>query len=71
MQAIAAICLVLSLAACASWDAERRARLAAADDAKCQGYGFKPGTEPYGNCRLQVEQIRATQQVAADIRNHE
>ncbi len=31
-----------------------------ADDTKCREYGFKPGTEPYGNCRVQMEQIRAT-----------
>lgn len=43
----------------------RRARHAAEDDAKCQRYGFKPGTEAYGNCRLQAEQIRATKAAAA------
>jgi hypothetical protein len=31
-----------------------------ADDNKCREYGFKPGTDPYGNCRVQMEQIRAT-----------
>lgn len=30
------------------------------DDAKCRGYGFKPGTDAFGNCRVQMEQIRAT-----------
>ena len=33
----------------------------AADDAKCRELGFKPQTEAYGNCRLQLEQIRATE----------
>lgn len=31
-----------------------------ADDTKCRDYGFKPGTDAYGNCRVQMEQIRAT-----------
>ena len=30
----------------------------AADDAKCREFGFKPGTDGYGNCRLQLEQMR-------------
>lgn len=37
----------------------------AADDAKCRELGFKPETDAYGNCRLQLEQIRATKQAAA------
>lgn len=32
----------------------------AADDSKCRGYGFRPGTEAYGNCRLQLDQVRTT-----------
>jgi hypothetical protein len=35
------------------------------DDKKCRQLGFKPGTESYGNCRLQLEQIRATRAAAA------
>lgn len=38
------------------------------DDEKCREFGFKPGTEGYGNCRLQIEQIRATQQAALGAR---
>ena len=37
----------------------------AANDAKCRELGFKPDTDAYGNCRLQLEQIRATKQAAA------
>ena len=33
----------------------------AADDLRCRQFGFKPGTDAYGNCRLQREQIRATE----------
>lgn len=39
----------------------RRDRHAAEDDAKCRGLGFTLDTEAYGHCRLQLEQIRATQ----------
>lgn len=37
-----------------------RARTAA-DDRKCREFGFNPGTEAYGACRLKLEQIRATE----------
>lgn len=39
---------------------QRKAAREAAHDAKCREYGFKPGTEGYGNCRLKLEHIRAT-----------
>lgn len=35
------------------------------DDAKCRQYGFTPGTEAYGNCRLQLDQMRATNAAAS------
>jgi hypothetical protein len=44
--------------------AERHAANQAADDARCRELGFQPKTEGYGNCRLQLEQIRATQDAA-------
>ena len=46
---------VLSLAGCAS-----RADLAAADDAKCQGYGAAPGSPAYVQCRAQLDSARTT-----------
>ncbi len=74
-----AVCLsMLALVGCSSNQingfyglptrAEREARNAAADHAKCAELGFKPGTEEYGNCRLQLEQIRATHAAAAASR---
>jgi hypothetical protein len=36
----------------------------AADEAKCRDLGFKPGTDAFSNCRLQLEQIRAIKQTA-------
>jgi hypothetical protein len=41
---------------------ERQAAQRAADDAKCRELGFKPGTDAFGNCRLKLEQIRASDQ---------
>lgn len=69
------VLIVLALAACGGTTTGalsnmfetkevRAARLAQEDDAKCKSLGFKPGTEPYGNCRLQLEQIRATKAAA-------
>jgi hypothetical protein len=37
----------------------------AADGAKCRDLGFKPQTEPYGNCRLKLEEIRAIKESGA------
>lgn len=42
----------------------------AADDTRCRHYGFKPGTEGYGNCRLQIDQIRATKSASVTPRNN-
>jgi len=44
--------------ACADPAAEQ-ARLDAVDNQNCIDLGFKPGTEPYGNCRLKLKEIRA------------
>jgi hypothetical protein len=48
----------LLAAACADPAAEQ-ARLDAVDNQNCIDLGFKPGTEPYGNCRLKLKEIRA------------
>jgi hypothetical protein len=57
----------LLLAGCAS-RAEREARLAAADSARCESLGFKPGTEAFGGCRLQIMQLREQRDMAASAR---
>jgi len=59
-----ATCLVLALAlaGCTS-SAERAAEIAAKEDAACQSYGFKPGSDAYVNCRTQLAASR--QQFAA------
>ena len=51
-------CFTLLAAACADPAAEK-ARLDAVDNQNCIDLGFKPGTEPYGNCRLKLKEIRA------------
>lgn len=53
--------LGFSLSACADRAAEQ-ARLDTIDNQNCIDLGFKPGTEPYGNCRLKLKEIRAKQE---------
>ncbi len=55
---------LMLLAACASDPNAEQARLDAIDHQNCTDLGFKQGTEPYGNCRLKLKEIRAQQ--AAD-----
>jgi len=51
---------LLALCGCASPE-----RLAAADDARCTSYGFRPGTDAYANCRMQADMQRQAQRQAA------
>jgi hypothetical protein len=37
---------------------QMRAAMAAADDNKCRSYGAQPGSEPYTQCRLQLDTAR-------------
>ena len=50
--------------ALAGCGAARSERLAAQDDTTCKSYGAQPGSERYQNCRLQLAQIRATEDQA-------
>ncbi len=36
-----------------------KARQAVNDDAKCQSYGAKPGSDAYVSCRVQLDTLRA------------
>ena len=54
--------LIESEAGCAA----RMAREEAADDAKCRGYGAQPGTDVYVQCRVGLDQIKATSEAAAN-----
>lgn len=59
MRWIALGMTALTLAGCAS-----PAQLAEMDKDKCRGYGLKPGTEAFANCRmtLDVERQRSLRQ---------
>jgi hypothetical protein len=43
-----------------------QSQIAAKDDAICQGYGAKPGTPEYINCRGQQDQRRTIVRAAPD-----
>jgi hypothetical protein len=64
MKLVVAIMLAASLAGCMS-EAERKARFAAIDDGKCQGYGAQPGTPAYVQCRAQLDAARTQAQATA------
>ncbi len=81
MKTIVTVCLAFSLAGCAAGDGTltgfvsdivnpgaREAALERADDTKCRKFGFELGTEAYGNCRLQLEQIRAIERAGTQTR---
>jgi hypothetical protein len=57
---VASIAIAAALAGCMT--AEERY---AADDQQCQSYGFKPGTEGYAQCRMNLDLRR--RQAAANI----
>ncbi len=52
------------VAACATPEqlAEQRRQQAAIDTQTCRNYGFRPGTEAFGNCRLQIDLVRQEEQ---------
>jgi hypothetical protein len=41
---------------------------AALDDKQCRDYGFVPGTQAYGGCRLQLENARQAKDVTVTVR---
>ncbi len=55
---VAPIVVISALSGCVSPQVVA-ARQAAEDNAECVSLGFKPGTEAFGNCRLQLRSIRA------------
>lgn len=64
MRVMAILALSLSLGGCLTSEqlvAERNAK----DDQKCQGYGARPGTDAYVNCRAQLDSAR-TRAIAID-----
>jgi hypothetical protein len=49
----------------AARQAQREARFAAKDDARCQSFGFTHGTDAYANCRMKLWADRNAAQQAA------
>ena len=45
--------------------AENNRKRIAADDATCKNYGFKPGTDAYGTCRMNLDNQRAQRKAEA------
>lgn len=66
MRLLAALAVLISLVGCAQYDEARRANLetaaqeqVAADDAKCQAAGLKPGSPDYEDCRKRLAEQNA------------
>lgn len=67
MRIIVACILALPLAGCAQYEAQQQAQAqaqaeaqAASDDAQCQSYGAAPGSPPYIQCRMNLDNQRAS-----------
>lgn len=60
MKKLLPFCALLVLAACASPEqlAERKRLQDEQDFNTCVSYGFRPGSEAFGNCRLQLDLSR-------------
>ncbi len=65
MRILALCALALAVTACANLKAERGAERAAADDQKCQSYGFIPGNDGYAQCRMTMDTQRQQACLAA------
>jgi hypothetical protein len=61
-KALPYIFLAVPLCGCADYFSRQSAQLQAAaieeDDAKCRSYGVQPGTPPYVQCRMNLENGR-------------
>jgi hypothetical protein len=52
MRLLLALAALALLTGCATFETPEQ--IAAKDDASCAGYGFKPGTDAFAQCRLQL-----------------
>ena len=59
-----AVCLI-ALGGCAEMDAKFAAQQQAADQAKCEGYGYQPGTDRFADCMMSTAHNRDMQQAMA------
>lgn len=60
----AVIALAVALSGCAEYQAERAQAMADNDDAQCQSYGAQPGSQPYIQCRMNLDNQRAQMRTA-------
>jgi hypothetical protein len=66
MRIVLALVLAIPLAGCMT-DQERMARNDTVDDQTCRGYGAKPGSDVYVQCRVAQTQQRGAADNAAAI----
>jgi len=62
------ICII-AIAGCLSGCVHTGEEVANADDTKCRSYGIQPGTQPYVQCRMQLDHDRSTRQTANNLSN--
>lgn len=67
MRIITACVLALAVAGCAAYEQQQREQAqaqaqaqAASDDAQCQSYGAAPGSPSYVQCRMNIDNQRAS-----------
>jgi len=65
MRELIVLVVALSLAGCMTRE-ERIAAQNAKDDQKCLGYGARPGTDAYVNCRAQLDAARTNAEAIDD-----
>lgn len=68
MRVLIAIWLGLSLSGCAeyqAYQAQQAAQISAADDGQCRSYGAEPGSQAYIQCRMNIDNQRASARAAA------
>ena len=69
MRVILALVLAIPLSGCLTPQermAEAKARNNVLDDQKCLGYGARPGTDAYVNCRAHLDSARTTAEAIED-----
>jgi hypothetical protein len=61
---VSSLALIVSLAACGPTAEERAAANSAADQNKCQGFGFQSGTDSFAHCMMTRSSEREAQEAA-------
>jgi hypothetical protein len=61
VKKLSIILMLLSLAGCMTTE-QQKAQINAEDTAKCKSYGLNRGSQAYAQCRLSLDQTRASQE---------